>query len=297
MIGRAIVVTMLASTLLAGVQPARAERTPKAVDRARESVVRVVKTSGDKLKSVAVAVNDRGDFLTTSQAVSRTRGLNILIPGRQRPLPAIRVPSDARPGLELVHVPDAPRIRALRFAGRTPRADSTTWIVAPASVLSRPRRGKVLVPERLCTDGADAKLVSVGVKRVAGMNGSPVLDGRGRVLGLVRPNRSPGGGCTDEGAQVVLTEAAPQRLPPVVAQQRSDFPAVPLVVGLGVLLILANVVLLAQRRRALSLAEPLLTTHRSSDDGEKSSSPNAAAVDERGDDLEIRLRPKPDAPL
>jgi len=216
--------------------------TPKAVESARGSVVRVTKTS-DKAKSVAFAVNDRGDLLTTSQAASRSARLQVLISGQKRVFTARKVESDAPPGLALIHVDSAPRLRALKFAGRKPVEGTQTWIVAPRTASLHPRASRVKAPEIYCTKTDD--LATVGARHVSGTNGSPVVDARGQVLGVVRATR----GCSSGGTQIVRADTAPTRLPELPPPARANFPAVLVVIIVGLLLLAANLALRLRRQR------------------------------------------------
>ena len=275
-----------ASSLLLGTgasTPAMAgAATPARVTRAQDSVVRVIKASGGE-RSAAVAIDRRGNFLTTQGAVSRSPIVQVFVRGRKGPLEGRRVQSDAPPGFELIHVEGAPAMRPLTFAPRLP-SGNTLWIAAPRTVLARPRHVELLPAEVACSAGSD--IVTVETKRVVGMNGSPVVDDSGHVVGLVRRSGLDANCYNNLSViQVLRARRVPQRLAPSKPPERSDFPAVAVVLGLALALIAANAFFVVRRRRAIP--EPILTTPEPAYD-DAPPEPNYPAED----DLEIALRPK-----
>lgn len=256
--------------------------TRSAVQRAQDSVVRVVKISDEEKNAAFVLDVERGNLLTTAGAVARSpEGVRVLIDGKR--VAGHKVPSDAPPGLAVVHVPRLPSsLPALPIAEEQP-SSARLWIVAPRGVLQTPRSAVL----RLACDKT-ATLKAVEAARVSGMNGSPVLNDGGHVVGLVRKDQ-PDRCFTSAGLKVIQVLPVlrpPQQLKSVPPPVRSDFPAVNVVLVFGLALILANIALYWQRRRAihdeLYVAPPIAAP------GPLASAPPLTDV---GGDIEITLRP------
>jgi hypothetical protein len=287
--GAAVVVSTLAGALLAAGPSRAADPPPASIELAQGSVVQIVKTAGND-KGAAFAVDAKGDLLTSQQAVSRSAGLQVTVAGSSRRYTARRLDSDAPPGLVLIRLEGGPRLKPLSFARERPEVTERTWVVPPRALSSRPRGGTVKLPQSICTSGSDTGVLTIGVSRTAGLNGSPVLNDRGAVVGVVRSSHFTTD-CDERTLQAVVAERAPQALPALAAPKSSDFPAVPVVVGLLGALLVINIVLFLRRRRGLAALDlgpsPAPAPHPAPryDDG----------FDD-GADLEIALKPKPGAP-
>jgi Trypsin-like peptidase domain len=253
---------------------------------AQGSVVEVIKTAGNE-KGAAFAIDDRGNFLTSQQVASRSAGLRVKVPGSSQAFPATRVESDAPPGLVLIHVDGGPRLQPLRFARSQARVGQRAWVAPPRPVSPELRRGAVRYPELLCAGNGDGVL-TLDVARTAGLNGSPVLDAAGRVVGVVRTTRVVSD-CTEaKTIQAVSATRAPQPLPSLAPPERSSFPAVPVVAIIFAVLIALNTLLYLRRRRE---AEPVIAF----DDAPPppaSTGPRYADGLSDDDELEIALKPR-----
>jgi hypothetical protein len=256
---------------------------------AQASVVQVIKTAGNE-KGAAFAIDSRGNFLTSQQVASRSAGLRVKVSGSGQTFPARRVESDAPPGLVLIHVDGGPTLRALPFGRSAASVGQRAWVAPPRALSSRPRPGVVRYPELLCAGKNGNGVLTLDVARTAGINGSPVLNAAGRVVGVVRTTRVVSSCTETEMVQAVSATRAPQPLPSLAPPERSNFPAVPVVaVVFGVLLAL-NTLLFMRRRRE---GEPAIAFD---DAPQPSRAPTGPRYDDGlGDDdeLEIALKPRP----
>lgn len=272
---------LTAAILLAAAADVAAQST--AVRSVQDSVVRVGK-DGTAEKSAAFAVDARGGFLTTRQAASRSAGLVVRPRGGGPPLPTRRVESTAGPGLTLLQIRGRQGVKPVPFGAREPQEGEILWIVPPKAV-SAPQTAKVLLPQGCTTEGSG--IIAVQATRTTGINGSPVVDGRGRAVGVVRANRSVGSECTD--VQVLLVDAAPTALPTIAPPERNDFPATAVVGGLATFLVVTNGVLWLLRRRRMK-AETLPEPAQPAPAAEPPVAPAEPAAD---DDLDITLKRSP----
>ncbi len=296
---RSSVVPVVSSLLLASLTlPSftRAATVPAAVTKANKSVVRVERFQSDTRtaeKSAAFAIDKEGRFLTTLSAVARQPRLDVYVGSRKKPYHAVEIPNDAPPGLTLIRIEgDPPDLAPLTPANGLP-TDATYWISAPPArksardALTRPLRTEIITASESCSQGAGVRTVRAPARPRT--NGSPVLNRLGHFVGVVRaspPADPPGSGrCAD--IQFLPATRVPAHLARVPTPARSDFPAVTVVIALGIALLLANLFFLLRRRRVV--AEPVLVKGPDSPTAEPAPT---AAVYEVEDDLEITIRPR-----
>lgn len=266
--------TIIATALFA--VPAHA--APVAVERAQESTVLVKRPD---LNAVAFAVDRRGGFLTTEQAASRGTDIKVVFPGG-RTLPAQRTESDAPAGLAMLRVPGAPSLRPLAFSSSGAAPGDQVWLVAPPRRIPTPDNVRLDVPgpELRQTEG----VLFLPERVRSGATGSPLLNGSGRVVGVLRSDRNK-----DDGfLEAVAVDKRPSALPAIAPPGKKDFPAVPVVIGLGILLLLANIWFTMRRRR--DVAAVVTTTRAPSEAASTASTVDAEVDTVPEDDLGITLR-------
>lgn len=227
---------------------AERSKVPPDVAKAAKSVVRIERfAAADKKpeRSAAFAIDTRGTLLTTTSAAARATDRKLFRGASKTALRADDLPNDAPPGLTLIRLTSGtPPLRPLRRASRFP-ANGRVWIVAPRGVLERPLATTITPGVVNCSDDRGIKTVlAASTDRT---NGSPVLNSSGRYVGVVRVNPPDGQSC--KRMQFVPALAPIAQLPPVPAAKRADFPAVAVVIAIGILLLVANVVFYFRRRR------------------------------------------------
>jgi hypothetical protein len=276
-------IAAVAAAVLAGGTAYPAAAAPGAVERAEDSVVTVKRS---KLLAVAFAIDSRGNFLTTDQAASRGTDIELIFPGGTR-LPARRVDSDAPAGLAVLNVPGAPRLRPLRFSSAGAQIGDLLWTVPPAQRPGGPRIAKVVPVDPDVRTGGEAPkgVLFLRGPRVPGRTGSPVVNSNGRVVAVQRGDRYT----FDPSQEAVLISRRPTVLPAYRPPDKNDFPAVPVVIGLGILLLLANLFFVLRRRREVAA---VVTTARTPGEAAAPTPAEAApaAKPEPADDLEIFLK-------
>lgn len=266
--------TIVAALLACVVCAATAAAAPSAVDRAAKSAVVVKRGS---FSAVAFAVDNRGGFLTTEQAASRGTDITIEFPDGSE-LPAVREESTAPAGLALLRVRGAgPELEPLVVAVKEAQPGDRVW-VAPAPQVGPPR--PATVAELPLAFEKSEGLLFLDRARRNGITGSPVLSSVGEVVAAVRASR---GSLRERRIQAVSITEQPEALPAIKPPKKNDFPAVPVVVGIGALLLLLNILFTVRRRRE---ARDVIVAARTP--GEVPTAP--APAPEPLDDLEVTLK-------
>lgn len=267
-----VVMASLSSAL-----PSLATAAPTRVENAQSSTVLVQRA---KLAAVAFAIDRSGRFLTTEQAASRGNDIKLVFPGGKA-FPATREDSDAPAGLAILRVTGAPALRPLQFARANAEPGDQVWTVAPPTRLAEPRRGRVAQPAYPLEDLEGVLLLRQ--PRSVELTGSPVLNGSGKVVAALRAKRFR----FDTHQEAVSVTARPIALAPYSPPEKKDFPAVPVVVGLGILLLLANLWFTMRRRKA---AADLVTTVGVAGEDHSPTAAPASSASAADDDLEISLK-------
>lgn len=276
---------VILAALLALTVVSSAAAAPARVVRAENSTVKVERP---KLHAAAFAIDDNGGFLTTEQAASRGADIRVVFPDGKA-LPAKREESDAPAGLAIIRVAGGPKLRPLSFSRQRLLLGQRAWIVSPGR---RPRE----TTRRPKSDGIEnsAGLAYLPAGDVSGTTGSPVVDRRGHVVAVLRADRFTSD--TYRGQQVleaVTTNKRPASLPAIKPPEKNDFPAIPVVIGLGILLLLANIFFSMRRRREVAAVAQAAGTPPDADHQAGGAQVAAPTKPEPDDDLEISLKSKP----
>lgn len=281
--------TLTATTLLlaAPAIPAAATaatKTPEAVKKAAVSVEIVRSNTG---KGSAVRVGPAGGAVTPAVLVSRTSEIS-LTDASKRPTPADRVESDAPTSLALLT-----RRGEKPSPGLTP-APERAKRGARVYVISRPvdRRAATaqITPTRVTSSTGDALVLRA--RHRVGLNGGAVVDAQGRLLAVTTPPLpgTPTGG----PLRAVPVSDVPTPQTGEAATAPGGFPAVPVTIGLGILLLGSHLLLLRRRRSAASA--PVAPAAAPTTAGAAPQAPAAAAPATAGvapeDDFEVTLRPR-----
>lgn len=252
-----------------------AAATPEAVREAGSGLARLEAGKGS---GTAFAVTSTGLFVTASSNVARTRDITLII-GQDR-YSASRLESTAPRGLVLLQAEKPTTAKPLAISESKPAKGTRLW------VLSAPDTGRRLRirAARLQQVNSVGSLETRGATTIPGENGGPLVTSSGRVIGVTAPPRP---GETSKALVSFRLPKLPTEVKPVTDTDGNGFPAVPVVIGLGILLVLANAgvtQLLARRRTAVS---PVPVTATPPVPAGASSNGDAAL-----DDLEISLKPK-----
>lgn len=281
-----LVPPVLALTALAAstAGPAAAA-TPEAVRAAQRSVVIV--SPGSKLVGGAVRVAD-DRYVTASTLVARTSEITASF-AKQPESRASKVGlTDLPLGLTMLRIPAGASGTATITPGQEPpRPGEPLWILGPAPVKSGSRaKPTYVVAARRTTVERSSEQVR-GLRRLdatsqPGFKGSAVVDAKGHLRGIAVPSpKGSTGAEADRNAYVLLLRDVPAVASAAPVTERSQFPAIPVTIGLGALLLLSQLGLrLRSRAGAARDIAPI-----------PAPAPVAASAPaEELDDLEITLR-------
>jgi serine protease Do len=151
-------------------------------------------------------VIDRGGLvLTAAHVVRRSSELVVELPG-MRPVPATVVGYDTRRDLALLRIPPPIRVRIVEVIDGELRAGE------PVVVIGTPRGrpgvmtvGEIVAPRASVPGLLRDILIWISAEVVPGNSGSPVLNGQGKVVGLVIANAADQTGFAVSGDTILST--------------------------------------------------------------------------------------------
>jgi serine protease Do len=151
-------------------------------------------------------VIDRGGLvLTAAHVVRRSSELVVELPG-MRPVPATVVGYDTRRDLALLRIPPPARVRIVEVIDGEVRAGE------PVVVIGTPRGrpgvmtvGAIVAPRASLPGLLRDILIWISAEVVPGNSGSPVLNGHGKVVGLVIANAADQSGFAVSGDTILST--------------------------------------------------------------------------------------------
>ncbi|MBJ7469886.1 MAG: trypsin-like peptidase domain-containing protein [Solirubrobacteraceae bacterium] len=271
--------TLTATTLVLVTAGDAAAKTPQAVTKAATSVEIVRSNTG---QGSAVRVGPKGGSVTSTVLVSRTSEI-ALTGADKRSTPADRAESDAPTGLVLLNRRGTAAAAGLTPAPGRAKRGQTVYLI------SRPLGKNATTATITATRVRSSTRESLGLtaKNRSGLNGGAVVDAQGRLLGITVPPL-PGSGLGSP-QRAIPVSATPVPQSSAVATTSSGFPAVPVTIGLGVLLLASHLLLLRRRRVAATApaVAPLPTPQAPA-----APAATASATADPADDFEITLRPR-----
>lgn len=253
---------------------ALAKGEPAAVKSAQASVVQV---ETPRQRGSAFAVTSDGLFVTASATVARTQDITIIYKGDR--YAATRLESSAPRGIALLRTERPVGEKALAIQEGDPKTGSRLWVLAVNKSGNPVVRRATL--ERVNPVGS---METARATTVAGESGGPLVTSQGKVVGVSAPPRPD-----EKSSGLVSYRLAklPVETDGVRADDGSGFPAVPVAIGLGVLLLLANLGVRWMRNRSLTTESPVPAMPG----GPPPSTPVPAPVGGM-DDIEVSLKPR-----
>ncbi len=270
--------TLTATTLLLATTAGSADaKTPQAVSKAASSVEIVRSNTG---QGSAVRIGPDGGSVTSTVLVSRTSEI-ALTGADKRSTPADRVLSDAPTGLVLLTRRGSEASAGLTPAPNRARRGQAVYLISRP--LGKNATTATITPTKVRSSTRES--LGLSAKNRSGLNGGAVVDAQGRLLGVTVPPL-PGSGLGSP-QRAIPVSAVPAAQSSEVAAKSSGFPAIPVTVGLGVLLVLSHLLLLRRRRTATTV--PAMTPAAAT---QAPAAPVAASAADPADDFEITLRPR-----
>jgi S1-C subfamily serine protease len=172
-------------------QPGQASGPQTAAQRATDSVVRIAAGPGGPVGSGSI-VDSRGYVLTAETLVAGAAGLTVAIPSGKT-MPALVVGTDPAEGLALLKV-EAGSLKPLQLFGGTPLETGSGVAVMGAPPGFQMAVGAVATAHTTAAIADPAQpgrqvvlndLVALDVAQRDGQLGAPILDGAGRLIGVV----------------------------------------------------------------------------------------------------------------
>lgn len=273
--------TLTATTLLllpAVPASALAAATPAAVKRSASSIDALHSGTGD---GSSVRIGEAGSTLTATALVSRTG--EIFVTGAdKRSTRADRVVSDAPDALALLKRRGAPSAPGVTPAKARVQKGATVWVLSRSGI--KPAAATRIVKTRVAS--SSSQRLELAAVNQTGRNGGAIVTSDGRLVGITVP---PGTGQSLRGRQrgVPVTETpTPQGAAAPAAA--AGFPAVPVTIGLGTLLLISQLVLV-RRRRVVGAAPRVASTTVGA--AEQTRPPSVGST-EPTVDVQVTLRPR-----